>query len=58
MKKKILEKLSMHRVFDIEVFEDQINIIEACDCNFDLTLDKKDLADLIKELQEIHNNLI
>jgi hypothetical protein len=58
MKRKILERLSIYRVFKVEVFEDQINLVEACDNNFDLTLYKKDLADLIKELQDIHDNLI
>ena len=58
MKRKILERLNMYRVFNIEIFEDQINIVESCDYNFELTLYKRDLADLIKELQDIHDNLI
>jgi hypothetical protein len=57
-KRKILEKLYEERVFRLDLFEDRVDFIDGCDECFGLILYKKDLADLIKELKEIHDNLI
>ena len=58
MERKILEELSRARIFTLELFKDNVDFIDGCDGAFGLILDKKDLSDLIKELQDIHDNLI
>ena len=58
MERKILEELSRARIFTLELFEDRVDFEDGCDGCFGLILYKKDLSDLIKELQDIHDNLI
>jgi hypothetical protein len=55
---KILEKLYEERVFRLDLFEDRVDFIDGCDECFGCILTKTDFALLIKELQEIHDNLI
>jgi len=56
----ILKELKEERVFYVEIESDKtmISIIEACDENFYMFLDKIQLSMLIAELKSIHETLI
>lgn len=57
---KILNKISDNAVFDVELSEDKVllNFCEACDYHFEINLNKKEVVQLIAELQTIADKMI
>jgi|GEM_PF-6143632 len=55
----ILEKIEKARVFEIWLHEDKkiLEITEGCDGYFDISLNKQELRQLIKELQSIYEQM-
>ena len=56
----ILNKIKEERVFDVTIYEENENhilITENCDCWFSSELNKKEILELAKVLNEIANEM-
>lgn len=54
---KLLNNIKQQRVFEIQTYKDKICIIERCDEWFSIELNKKEMLELAKVLNEIANEM-
>ena len=58
MKESILDMLEAANIVSIDLNPDStVNVMEECDNFFEQNLDKAEMGQLIKELQELHGRM-
>jgi len=57
---KILDKLDKKNIvaFELNHTKDKIDVYEKCDLIYSTTLSKDELKELIKELKELHKEMV